>query len=143
MTPTHVRKRDGKVVAFDPERICRAVSKAATASGSNPEEVACSVIEPVLASLSAIGHACPDVELIQDCVERDLMSHGYPDVAKSYILYREQHARIRDVASLMDDGNSLISKYLASDDWKIKENSNMTFSLQGLNNRISAALTER
>jgi ribonucleoside-triphosphate reductase len=83
----------------------------------------------------------PTVENVQDLVETTLINNGYTTIAKSYILYRDQHAKIRDVKNLLKDSATLIEDYLKKLDWRIKENSNMSYSLQGLNNHISSIVT--
>jgi len=73
----------------------------------------------------------PHVEEIQDVVEEVLMRAGLPGAAKAYILYREQHRKIRELRELVDP--RIVEQYLSEADWRVRENSNMTFSLQGLN----------
>jgi len=81
----------------------------------------------------------PEVEQIQDIVERVLLDSPYYKSAKAYILYREQHAQIRAISTKANV--DLVEHYIQKMDWKIKENSNMSFSLQGLNNYISSEVT--
>ena len=76
------------------------------------------------------------VEEIQDLVEEVLLASPYKKTAKAYILYRDQHARIREMVAKAD--LDLIESYLERLDWKVQENSNMSYSLQGLNNYISS-----
>ena len=83
----------------------------------------------------------PGVENVQDIVEQTLLNNGYTQVAKSYILYRDQHAKLRDVKNLLKDSSTMVDDYLRKLDWRIKENSNMSYSLQGLNNHVSSIVT--
>jgi anaerobic ribonucleoside-triphosphate reductase len=81
----------------------------------------------------------PEVEEVQDIVERVLLDSPYYKTAKAYILYREQHAQIRQLTTTFNV--DLVDQYIQKTDWKIKENSNMSYSLQGLNNYISSDVT--
>ena len=81
----------------------------------------------------------PEVEDIQDIVERVLLDSPFYKTAKAYILYREQHAQIRRITT--EAHIDLVDHYIQKEDWKIKENSNMCYSLQGLNNYISSDVT--
>jgi anaerobic ribonucleoside-triphosphate reductase len=83
----------------------------------------------------------PTVEQVQDLVEKILIEKGYASIAKAYILYREQHAKMRDTKKLLGSAADMINKYLEKLDWKVNENSNMSYSLQGLNNYIASELT--
>jgi ribonucleoside-triphosphate reductase len=87
----------------------------------------------------ALGEKTPTVEEIQDIVEEVLLTSPYRKTAKAYILYRDQHARIREIAARAN--GELIDQYLNQRDWRVNENSNMTFSLQGLNNYVSSEIT--
>ncbi|MBU1584087.1 MAG: ribonucleoside triphosphate reductase, partial [Proteobacteria bacterium] len=81
----------------------------------------------------------PEVEEIQDIVERVLLDSPYYKTAKAYIIYREQHNQIRKIA--IKENVGLMESYIRKMDWKVKENSNMSYSLQGLNNYISSDIT--
>jgi ribonucleoside-triphosphate reductase len=129
-----VRKRDGRTVPFDPERIVTAIQKALSEVGKPDRELARKLADRVVATLEARFGALfgpPHVEEIQDIVEEVLMGAGLPGAAKAYILYREQHRKIRELRELVDP--RIVEQYLAEADWRVRENSNMTFSLQGLN----------
>ena len=140
--PTSIRKRDGRVVNFDPAKITAAIGKAGRATGEFDLPVAAALCEKVLAALPArIRSDIPTVEEVQDVVEDVLMDSPYRRTAKAYMVYREQHARLRDVRSVVS--LDLVDEYLNGSDWRVKENSNMSYSLQGLNNHISAAVTAR
>jgi ribonucleoside-triphosphate reductase (formate) len=87
-----------------------------------------------------LQQSIPTVERIQDLVEETLLASPFKKTAKAYILYRDQHARIREMVQQAD--LDLIDHYLQRSDWKIKENSNMAYSLQGLNNYIAGHVSE-
>ena len=135
-----IRKRDGSVVVFDPEKIISAIARAGKATGEFDGEQAIKLTDEVLtlAHKMEIG-PIPKVEQVQDVVEEVLLASQFCRTAKAYILYREQHAQTRDIMAKANV--ELVENYLEGMDWKIKENSNMTFSLQGLNNFISSEVT--
>ncbi len=135
-----IEKRDGRLVQFDPSKISRAIAKAGRATGEFDEKQASKLMGRVLHLAHDAGLGpIPEVEEIQDMVERVLMASAYYRSAKAYIIYREQHAQIRNMASVSNV--NLVEDYLRKLDWKIKENSNMCYSLQGLNNYISSDVT--
>jgi anaerobic ribonucleoside-triphosphate reductase len=136
-----VRKRDGKLELFDQERITTAIWKAAKAVGGKDREQAKRISDQVLAELgSRFGEdGCPTVEEIQDIVEKQLIENGRAQTAKAYILYRKQHHDMRELAALLSSAD-LVDQYLEIEDWRVKENSNMSYSLQGLNNYLSSTV---
>ena len=136
-----VRKRDGKLEQFDPERITNAIWKAAKAVGGSDRQQAKKLTDEVLAALKAkFGEdGCPTVEEIQDLVEKMLIENGHAQTAKAYILYRKQHQDMRELAALLSSAD-LVDQYLEIEDWRVKENSNMSYSLQGLNNYLSSTV---
>ncbi|MFO8033971.1 MAG: ribonucleoside triphosphate reductase [Candidatus Bipolaricaulota bacterium] len=139
-----VRKRDGRVVAFDPQRVNTAIAKALREVGQGDPERAAEVGRKVVSTLEARYTGLfgpPHVEEIQDIVEEALMAAGLPDAARAYILYRHQHKQIRELKQLIDPG--LVEQYLNGADWRVKENSNMSFSLQGLNVFLTDKLIAR
>ncbi|MBR9981398.1 MAG: ribonucleoside triphosphate reductase [Desulfatitalea sp.] len=135
-----IKKRDGRVVEFDSTKITTALDKAGQASGEFGEREARKLTLRVLtlAHEMRLG-SMPEVEEIQDIVEHVLLDSPYHATAKAYILYREQHAQIRSIATKANV--DLVDHYIQRLDWKIKENSNMCYSLQGLNNYISSDVT--
>jgi anaerobic ribonucleoside-triphosphate reductase len=137
----YVRKRDGKLEPFDQERITKAIWKAAKAVGGKNREQAKFISDEVMAELrSRFGEdGCPTVEEIQDLVEKRLIENGRAQTAKAYILYRKQHQDMRELAALLSSSD-LVDQYLEIDDWRVKENSNMSYSLQGLNNYLSSTV---
>ncbi len=135
-----IRKRDSRVVEFDSSKITEAVAKAGKATGEFDRREAQKLTLRVLTLAHELRLGpVPEVEEIQDIVERVLLDSPFHKTAKAYILYREQHAQIRAIASKA--GEEIVEGYLQKLDWKIKENSNMSYSLQGLNNYISSEVT--
>jgi len=135
-----IKKRDQRVVEFDSSKITAAIAKAGKASGEFDDREARKLTLRVL----TLSHELrlgpvPDVEGIQDIVERVLLDSPFFKTAKAYIIYREQHAQIRSIAT--NANIDLVEHYIQKLDWKIKENSNMCYSLQGLNNYISSDVT--
>ncbi len=139
----YIIKRDGRIVDFDKDKITEAIFKAFKANNDFEKQKADKISEQVVAILSVVykDGRIPTVENVQDIVETTLINNGYATIAKAYILYRDQHAKIREVKNLLKDSATLIEDYLRKLDWRIKENSNMSYSLQGLNNHISSIVT--
>jgi anaerobic ribonucleoside-triphosphate reductase len=136
-----VRKRDGRLEPFDQERITNAIWKAAKAVGGKDRELAKRLSDQVVVELKRrFGEdGVPTVEEIQDVVEKILIENGHARTAKAYILYRKQHQDIRELAGLLSQAD-LVDQYLDMEDWRVKENSNMSYSLQGLNNYLSSTV---
>jgi ribonucleoside-triphosphate reductase len=109
----------------------------------NPMEVGQEITRQIVSLLEIFykEEGVPTVEQVQDLVEKILIEKGYASIAKAYILYREQHAKMRDTKKLLGSAADMINKYLEKLDWKVNENSNMSYSLQGLNNYIASELT--
>jgi len=140
-----VIKRSGNVVAFDPKKITKAVSKAFLATGEGSLSAAQKVSEKVTRLLNKNykkGYI-PEIEEIQDMVERVLMVLDFEETAKAYILYREQHRKIRETEESLKEAVSLVDKYIQEIDWKVKENANMAYSLQGLNNYVASVVSSK
>ncbi len=134
-------KRDGRVVPFASSKITNAILKAGRATGEFGETEARRLTIRVLTLAQAVfDGSVPTVEEIQDLVEEVLLASPFKKTAKAYILYRDQHARIREMVKKADV--DLIEKYLERLDWKVRENSNMAYSLQGLNNYVSSEVTK-
>jgi len=135
-----IKKRDGRVVAFDSSKITAAIAKAGQATGEFQEREARKLSLRVLTLAHELHPGPePEVEEIQDIVERVLLDSPYYKTAKAYIIYREQHAQIRQMATRANV--DLVDHYIQKIDWKVNENSNMSYSLQGLNNYISSDVT--
>ncbi len=140
-----VVKRSGKVVAFDQRKITVAVAKAFTATGEGNFQDAQKVTEKVVRLLNKNykkGYI-PEIEEIQDLVERVLMILDYDETAKAYILYRSQHEKIRETEKTLDEAVNLVDSYIQEMDWKVKENANMSYSLQGLNNYVASIVSSK
>jgi ribonucleoside-triphosphate reductase (formate) len=137
-----VKKRNGRLHKFNPQKIERAIASAGSITGEYDEKAAAKLAARVvrLAIDKMSPEATPTVEQIQDFVEEILLSSEYHKTAKEYILYRDQRERVRDMSSSFN--RDLINKYLKQLDWQVKENSNMGFSLQGLNNYMSSELSK-
>ena len=134
-------KRDGRVVSFASSKISSAILKAGRATGEFGEvEARRLTIRVLTLAQTVFEQSLPTVEEIQDLVEEVLLASPFKRTAKAYILYRDQHARIREMIQKADV--DLIEKYLERLDWKVKENSNMAYSLQGLNNYVSSEITK-
>lgn len=136
-----VLKRDSKLEPFDQERITNAVWKAAKAVGGTDREQSKRISDQVMAELkNRFGEdGVPTVEEIQDIVEKMLIENGHAQTAKAYILYRKQHQDMRELAALLSSAD-LVDQYLEVEDWRVRENSNMSYSLQGLNNYLSSTV---
>jgi len=135
-----IEKRDGRIVDFDSSKITAAIAKAGNATGEFSERDARKLTLRVLTLAHDLRLGpTPKVEEIQDIVERVLLDSPFYKTAKAYILYREQHAQIRKIATRANV--DLVNHYIDKLDWKIRENSNMSYSLQGLNNYISSEVT--
>jgi ribonucleoside-triphosphate reductase len=135
-----IKKRDGRIAAFDSSKITNALIKAGEATkefnGREAQKMTMRVL--TLARDLHIG-PIPEVEDIQDIVERVLLDSPFYKTAKAYIIYREQHNQIRKIA--INENVGLMESYISRMDWKVRENSNMSYSLQGLNNYISSDIT--
>lgn len=136
-----IKKRSGKLVKFDAKKIEVAITKAGKATKEFDQNEAAKLTELVLLKLKkSPTKTTITIEEVQDAVENTLLDAGYRQTAKAYIIYREQHRQIREIASI--DQIDLVDSYLKNLDWKIKENSNMAYSLQGLNHFISSAVSK-
>ena len=138
-----VTKRDGKVVDFNIEKIDAAITKAFEATGTNYTP---SVIHFLSLMVTAefqpkIQNDLITVEDVQDSVEAVLSRSGYEGVAKAYILYRKQREKVRNVNSALLNYKDLVDDYLQINDWRVKENSTVTYSVGGLILSNSGAIT--
>ncbi len=130
---TKIKKRNGTMVEFDKDKITQAIFKAAQAVGGRDKKRAHELTEKVVEfAEKKFILKIPNVEEIQDIVEKVLIENGHAKTAKAYILYREQHKNLREMTKLLKD-IFMVEDYIKEEDWKVKENSNMAFSLQGLN----------
>jgi len=132
---TEIRKRNGEVVSFESNKITMAIAKAGLATGEFGMEEAKRLSIKVLSLAHQLVEGVPEVEEIQDLVEEILLASPHRKSAKAYILYRDQQKRRREMIEEADV--QLIDNYLDRLDWQVNENSNMAYSLQGLNNYIA------
>jgi len=138
---TKIKKRDGRLVKFNAEKITNAIAKAGAATGEfDLKEARKLTIKVLNLAEKLFDSRVLNVEEIQDIVEDVLLLSSHRTTAKSYIIYRDQHARLRDITNKMEV--DLVDQYLKKADWKINENSNMDYSLQGLNNYISSEVSK-
>jgi len=136
-----IRKRDGRTEIFDTRKIISAIQKAGEATGEFGGEEARRLAIKVVTLIHSLKDTLDlTVESVQDIVEEVLLASPYRRTAKAYIIYREQHARIREMVRKADV--DLIDSYLVKSDWRVRENSNMAYSLQGLNNYISSEVSK-
>ncbi len=138
-----IRKRDGRLVSFEEEKIAGAIQKAVRAVGGTDMDKAGQIARQVVGILEVIykDERVPTVENVQDLVEKILIENGHAKVAKNYILYRKQHETLRKTKEFMKESIEAIDSYLTQEDWRVNENANMGYSLQGLNNHIAANIT--
>ncbi len=138
-------KRDGRTALFEEGKIIAAVTKALETTGEGSISEAKKVTAKTVSLLRKEFKKglMPSVEDVQDMVERVLMILDFEETAKSYILYREERRKLRDFEKSLDDSSDLVDKYLKEMDWRVKENANMAYSLQGLNNYIASIVSSR
>lgn len=141
----HVVKRDGRKAKFEEKKIAAAVGKAFAATGEGGEPEAKRVTAKVVSLLrkDVPKGDVPTVEAVQDMVERVLMILDFEETAKSYILYREEHRQLREMEKALETSSDLVDQYLRELDWRVRENANMSYSLQGLNNYISSIVSSK
>ena len=139
---SQIKKRDGRIVDFDQNKIIIAVQKAMEAVGEKDPKKIQKISDQIAKALNNKFHyrSIPAIEELQDIVEEVLIRSKQIKAAKAYILYRDQHSKIRELKALVDS-NQIMGDYLDKLDWLVKENSNMAYSLQGLNNHISSAIS--
>ena len=138
---TKIQKRDGRSVKFEAEKITNAIAKAGLATGEFERDAAKKLTIKVLSLAEKLFDGkIMTVEEIQDVVEEVLLASPYRKTARAYIIYRDQHARLREITNKMEV--DLVDQYLKKIDWKIHENSNMDYSLQGLNNYLSSEVSK-
>ena len=138
-----VVKRDGEVAAFDIGKITNAIEKAfkATDKQFNTDIIELLGLRVTADFQSKIKDSLIDVESVQDSVETVLEQSGYSDVAKAYILYRKQREKIRNMKSTILDYKDIVNSYVKVEDWRVKENSTVTYSVGGLILSNSGAVT--
>lgn len=144
MAVTKIQKRTGEIVDFDLIKIKNAIFSAAHAVGGQDEMQAqrlSNIVEEILNE--TYNASIPSVEDVQDIVEKVLIEEGHAKTSKAYIIYRKKHEEIREVKNLFMDAEKMIEEYVSLEDWRVNENANMGFSLQGLNNHIVESITKK
>ena len=137
-----VKKRDGRVVDYDISKIENAIAKAMLSLGYGEiKDVKKMAKLTELYLTEKFEDRVPSVEDVQDIVEGVLMKSGYEDVAKAYIIYRKEHEKIRNIQNTFLDYKETVDKYLKLSDWRVKENSTVTYSVGGLILSNSGAIT--
>ncbi len=138
-----IRKRDGRLEKFQPEKITWAIFKAAQACGGSDFALATHLTELVIADVAMNGKSrVAEVEFIQDTIERVLIKRGHDQTAKAFILYREKRKGAREINALIGATIDMFSGYLNDQDWRVKENANAQKSVQGLNNYVREFFTK-
>jgi ribonucleoside-triphosphate reductase len=139
--PTKIKKRDGRIVKFSPEKITTAILRAGLATQEFDASTAQELTDRALKlAEERITHKIWKVEEVQDIVEEVLMRSHFHQTAKAFIIYRDQHAKLRELTT--KGSLDLVDQYLQQLDWQVNENSNMAYSLQGLNNYISSEISK-
>ena len=138
-----VIKRDGEVAEFNLSKINAAITKAFEATKKNYTE---DIINLLALRVTAefqdkVSEGMVNVEDVQDCVEHVLEQSGYTDVARAYILYRKNREKIRNMNSTFLDYKDLVNNYVGEEDWRVKENSTVTYSVGGLILHNSGSIT--
>ncbi|MBR2418194.1 MAG: ribonucleoside triphosphate reductase, partial [Clostridia bacterium] len=138
-----VVKRDGKVTSFDISKISKAITKAFEAQNKayNDDIIDLLTLKVTADYAEKIDDGQVSVEDIQDSVESVLIKAGYDDIAKAYILYRKQREKIRNMKSTILDYKDVVDSYVKDLDWRVKENSTVTYSVGGLILSNSGAIT--
>ncbi|MBR6789004.1 MAG: ribonucleoside triphosphate reductase [Clostridia bacterium] len=139
----NVIKRDGKAVSFDIKKISSAITQAFEACNRqyNPDVIDFLALKVTADFEPKIENQSITVENIQDSVESVLIKAGYDDVSKAYIIYRRQREKIRNITATMVDYKAIVDNYLKINDWRVKENSTVTYSVGGLILSNSGAVT--
>ncbi len=140
-----IKKRDGRIVSFEKDKITEAIFKALTATNKGGKKLARHLSNQVVGLLNKRldKEGIPSVEEVQDIVEEALIAEGLAGTAKAYILYREKRRQIRESQKAIDESLETVDSYLNGMDWEVKENANMAFSLQGLNQYLTSAGTKK
>ncbi len=131
-----IRKRDGRIVPFEKEKITNAIFKAAQAVGGRDRKLSSELADKVVALLEKVKKKfqkqIPTVEGVQDIVEKVLVEEGHARTAKAYILYRQKHKELRDTKKLLLDSQAVVRDYMTKEDWEVYSNANVVYSIGGL-----------
>lgn len=137
--PSNIRKRDGHIAIFDAKKIENAIAKAGKVTGDFDESKANQLTVKVLGNIA--GNDLLNIESVQDYVERTLMEEGYFNTMRAYIVYREQHNRLRQDHKTVIDVSASMNEYLNQEDWRVRANANQGYSLGGLILNVSGKIT--
>jgi ribonucleoside-triphosphate reductase len=128
-----IRKRDGRLVSFEKDKMISAIFKSAQDVGGHDKATAEGVAEIAVEFLnSKFRDKIPTVEDVQDVIEKVLIETGHAKVAKNYILYREQKKNLRETKEFLIDSVNLVDNYMGKEDWRVFENANVNYSMRGL-----------
>lgn len=140
-TISKIKKRDGRIVPFQQEKITDAIFKATREVGEPNRKLAEEISDQVVETLEKeFTGQVPGVEQIQDTVERMLVENGQYEIAKAYMLYRQKRSDIRDSTAFLSKVENVVDNYLGQADWRVRENANLGFSLSGLQSHISGRI---
>lgn len=139
MQARQVLKRDGKLAPFSLAKISTAIAAAGRATGEFTAEAADALAQRVATQLAE--QPCPGIETIQNQVEEMLVAAGYWRTARAYIVYREQHSRLRSLHGTLVDVESAMEEYLEQRDWRVNANANQGYSLGGLILNVAGKVT--
>jgi len=136
-------KRNGEIVDFNQKKITKAIHQAITATGQGDGDKAKEISDQVVEILNEeYENKTPHVENIQDIIEKVLVAEDFFETAKAYILYREQRRKTRETAQGIDETVEMVDDYIKELDWQVRENANMSYSMQGLNHYVVSAVTK-
>ena len=142
LLPSQVVKRDGSLKSFDAAKILSAISLAGAATGEFSIDEARRITANVLRVLALrFTQRAPSIEIIQDCVEQQLAAAGHFTTARAYIVYREQHQKLREDRRTLLDVASSVNEYLEQQDWRVNANANQGYSLGGLILNVAGKVT--
>ena len=132
-TFTNIIKRDGGIKPFDASKIAQALERAAAVTGEFDAAESQRLTQYLVCpKIKVQGHVAPHIEQIQDAVEAALFDAGYPKTLRAYIVYREQHKKLRNDRKTLVDVESSMNEYLQQLDWRVNANANQGYSLGGL-----------
>ncbi len=141
---TQIKKRDGRIVPFDQNRITNAIYRAITSVEGEDGKLSKKLSNRVVEILERrFKKRIPGVEDIQDIIEEVLILSDLVEIARAYILYREQRRKIRETTIATQETVSAVDQYLDELDWEVHENANMAYSLQGLNHYVTSGVIKQ
>jgi ribonucleoside-triphosphate reductase len=141
---TQIKKRDGRTVTFDQNRITNAIYRAITSVEGEDGKLSKKLSNRVTEILERrYKKRIPGVEDIQDIIEEVLILNDLVEIARAYILYREQRRKIRETTVVTQETGSAVDQYLDEIDWEVHENANMAYSLQGLNHYVTSGIIKQ